>query len=366
MNKEEFIAFIEEEKARGRSEEDILIIFAFMFRDNKLTRNQFEAVVEALGYEFTPEFKALNDDELKRQCLISRGPKATIAWANAPKKEKNMKNDFKKMIRFDEYPGTFGAAIGDVWGSYYEFQHGPKVQKKDVRLHPTSTFTDDTVLTAAVADYLHQKFEGKTVTPTEVVQRWARAFPNAGYGGRFYRCWLYEEHPEPYNSYGNGSAMRISAVPYYARSLEECKALSREVTEITHNHPEGIKGAEVIAVATYMALHGSSKTDIEAYARQYYDLDLDYDQMMAYLGHGEEICQVTVPQALWCFLHSDSFEDCLRLAISIRWDADTLAAIACTIAEAYYQEIPEWILNATIERLDPRIKQALEGVPNKR
>ena len=366
MKREEFIAFMNEEKARGRSEEDILIIFCYMFREHKISRVQFEAVVDALGYEITPEFKELTDEELRKKCLIERGSKPTIAWAGQVRKERTMRTDYKKMIRFEDYPGIIGAAIGDVWGSYYEFQHGPKTPKKDVRLHPTSSFTDDTVLTAAIADYLARKFKGEVVTPTEVVQRWAQTFPNAGYGGRFYHSWLFEDRPEPYNSFGNGSAMRISAVPYFARSLDECKSLSREVTEITHNHPEGIKGAEVIAVATYMALHGSSKSEIEAYAKQHYDLDLDYEEMMAYLGHGEEICQVTVPQALWCFLHSDSFEDCLRLAISIRWDADTLAAIACTIAEAYYKEIPESIYESTVERLDSRIRQALEAVPNQK
>ena len=269
----------------------------------------------------------------------------------------------KKMIKITNYPGIIGAAIGDVWGSYYEFQYGPKTPKEEVRLHPSSAYTDETVLTAAVADYLIRKAKGEDVNPTDVVRAWARAYPDVGYGSRFSFWALSYGGPKPYRSFGNGAAMRISAVPYFAKSIEECKALSKEVTEITHNHPEGIKGAEVIAVATYMALHGSSKEEIKAYARQHYDLDLDYEKMMAYLGHGEEICQVTVPQALWVFLHGESFEDCLRLAISIRWDADTLAAIACTIAEAYYKEIPEDIYRATLERLDPKIRKALEAVP---
>lgn len=214
-----------------------------------------------------------------------------------------------------------------------------------------------------MADYLKRKAAGEDVKPAEVVQRWARSFLNAGYGGRFYHCWLFEENPEPYNSYGNGSAMRISSVPYFSTNIEECRSLSREVTEITHNYPEGIKGAEVIAIATYMALHGASKAEIEAYARKNYDLDLDYEKMMSYLGHGEEICQVTVPQALWMFINSDSFEDCRRLAISIRWDADTLAATACTLVETYYKEIPEDIYEAVINILDPTIRRALEKVP---
>lgn len=273
----------------------------------------------------------------------------------------------KKMIRLGEYKGIIGAVIGDIWGSYYEFQNGPKTPKEEVCLHPSSTFTDDTVLTAAVADYLFRRKYGEVVDPSKVVQQWARRFPHAGYGGMFYYRWLYENEPKPYGSFGNGAAMRISSVAYFASSLEECRFLSKQVTEITHNHPEGIKGAEVISSIIYMALHGAAKEEIEAYGRQNYNLDLDYDEMMASLGHGQEICQVTVPQAIWCFLHSESFEDCLRLAISIRWDADTLAAIACGIAEAYYKEIPEDIYLSSIERLDPIIKKALEEVPtNKR
>lgn len=161
--------------------------------------------------------------------------------------------------------------------------------------------------------------------------------------------------------------MRISAVPYFASSIEECKALSQEVTEITHNHPEGIRGAETIAVATYMALHGANKVEIEAYARKMgWNIDLDYEELMAHRDHGEETCRVTVPQAIWVFLHSESFEDCLRLAISTRWDADTLAAIACTIAEAYYKEIPAEIYYPAKDRLDSAIKTALAAVPTMR
>ena len=268
-------------------------------------------------------------------------------------------NQYKNMVSIKDYKGTYGAAIGDIYGSYYEFKHGPKTPKQYIQIHDESTFTDDTVRTAAVADYLAHKGEGSPIA--HYLQKWARAYSGAGYGGRFY-SWIFQDDPKPYNSFGNGSAMRVSPVAYYAQSLEECEKLAKEVTECTHNHPEGIKGAVVIAVCIYMALHGASREDIRAYASEHYDLNLNYEDMMAELSHGEEICQVTVPQALWCFLHSDSFDDCLRLCLSIRWDADTLAAIACPIAEAYYKEIPEEYLLEARKRLPQDILAALESV----
>jgi ADP-ribosylglycohydrolase len=265
------------------------------------------------------------------------------------------------MIGINSYKGIMGATIGDVYGSYYEFQSGPKTPKESICLHESSTFTDDTVLTCAVAEYCEKKVAGENVSATEELQKWARAYPNAGYGGRFVQ-WMYSSDPKPYLSFGNGSAMRVSPVAYFAKSLEECRMMADEVTMPTHNHHEGIKGAEVVACCIFMSLHGSSKKEIEGYASKFYDLKLDYNAMMASLGHGEEICQVTVPQAIWCFLHSDSFEDCLRLSISIRWDADTLAAIACSIAEAYYKEIPADLLLNVKNRLDYKILETLEKV----
>ena len=263
------------------------------------------------------------------------------------------------MISIKDYKGTYGAVIGDIYGSYYEFKYGPKTPKHDIRIHDSSTFTDDSVLTAAIADYLSHKEEGKPVS--HYLQKWARRYAGAGYGGRFH-SYIYEDDPKPYNSCGNGSAMRVSSVAYFASSIEECEDLAKEVTACTHNHPEGIKGAVVTANCIYMALHGASRKEIEEYASKHYDLNLDYEEMMAELSHGKEICQVTVPQALWCFLHSDSFDDCLRLCLSIRWDADTLAAIACPIAEAYYKEIPEEYLREAKARLPKDIIDTLEEV----
>ena len=271
-------------------------------------------------------------------------------------------NDYKSMISIHDYKGTYGAAIGDIYGSHYEFLHGPKTPKHEIRIHEDSTFTDDTVLTCAVADYLAHKEAGDAAPVSLYLQKWARHYRHAGFGGMFAR-WMWDDDPRPYNSFGNGSAMRVSPVAYYAHNIEEAEKLAVEVTEATHNHPEGIKGAVVIAVVAYMALHGASRQEIEAYARSKYDLDLDYDAMMAERSHGDEICQVTVPQALWCFLHSDSFDDCLRLCLSIRWDADTLAAIALPIAEAYYKELPEDYIVEADKRLPDDIKSVLCSIP---
>ena len=268
-------------------------------------------------------------------------------------------NAYKDLIHLKDYKGTYGAVIGDIYGSYYEFQHGPKTPKHEIRIHDSSTFTDDSVLTVAVADYLQHRQEGLPVS--SYLQKWARKYASAGYGGRF-RCWIDEVDPKPYNSFGNGSAMRVSAVAYIAQNIQEVEKLAVEVTEVTHNHPEGIKGAVVIATCIYMALHGSSRKEIGDYASHYYDLNLDYEAMMAELSHGKEICQVTVPQALWCFLHSDSFDDCLRLCLSIRWDADTLAAIALPIAEAYYKEIPEEYLLEAKKRVPKEMQDVLENL----
>ena len=270
-------------------------------------------------------------------------------------------NQYKNMISLNDYPGTYGAIIGDIYGSYYEFLTGPKTPKHEIRIHHSSTYTDDTVLSIAIADYLQHKDETNHKDVVHYLKKWAKACPDAGYGNMFSR-WIWEENPKPYRSFGNGSAMRVSPVAYYASSLEECQRLAKEVTEVTHNHPEGIKGAVTIATCIYMALHGASRKEIQAYASSQYDLNLDYEEMVRYPYHGDEICQVTVPQALWCFLHSDSFDDCLRLCLHIRYDADTLAAIACPIAEAYYKELPKEYIDVANSRLPEAMKKVIQNI----
>ena len=261
-----------------------------------------------------------------------------------------------------DYKGIIGAAIGDISGSTIEFRPSKKPgTKEEAVLFPEgSTFTDDTVMTAAVADCL--RLNGKEDIAV-TLRKWGHRYPNAGYGGHFIR-WIFDQRMGPYNSYGNGAAMRISPVAYYAESEEEAIELSMIATSVTHGHPEGIKGAMIVTQIIYRALHGATKEELKEYASAQYDFEsLDYEQMKSFMGHGQEICQVTVPQALWCFFHSDSFEDCLRLALTIGWDADTLADIACAMAEAYYKEIPEDIVRKTQARLPKDIKAALESVP---
>ena len=241
-----------------------------------------------------------------------------------------------------------GAIIGDIVGSRFEFNN---IKSKDFELFTKeSKYTDDTVMTLAVCDVLQN---GNIFNKQEIIdifKKWGRTYPNAGYGGMFYR-WLFSDMRDSYNSYGNGAAMRISAVGWYASSEEEVKLFSDAVTEVTHSHKEGLKGAEVVAMCIYYARCGKSKEFIKDYVSKYYDLNFDYDELVKTYYHGEEICQVTVPQAIYCFLISKDFEDCLRTTISIGGDCDTTAAISCAIAEAYYKYIDDKIINEALKRL---------------
>lgn len=241
-----------------------------------------------------------------------------------------------------------GAIIGDVVGSVYEFNN---VKTKDFPLYTEeSRYTDDTVMTLAVAEICQKGIAFDKEQVVQTFKKWGRAYPNAGYGARFYN-WVLGGETRPYNSCGNGSAMRVSACGWYGRSVEEVKALSRAVTEVTHNHEEGLLGAEVTAMCVYYARTGKDKAFIEKYVRNYYDLDFDYDELQRTYTHGAEICQVTVPQAIYCFLISTDFEDCLKTTISIGGDCDTTSAISCAIAEAYYGYIPEKMIEETFRRL---------------
>lgn len=226
-----------------------------------------------------------------------------------------------------------GAVIGDVVGSRYEFNN---IKTKDFELFGKGCYaTDDTVMTCAVAEVLVNNKQNDKDCIIDTLKKWGRKYPHAGYGGHFGR-WVLGSEREPYNSYGNGAAMRVSAVGWIAKSEEEVKDFLRRVTEVTHNHPEGIKGAEVVAMCIYYARQGKDKAFIKEYVEKYYNLDFDYENLRKAYTHAEEICQNTVPQAIFCFLISDSFEDCLRTTISIGGDCDTTAAISCAIAEAYY------------------------------
>lgn len=251
--------------------------------------------------------------------------------------------------------GMFGAIIGDIVGSVYEFNN---IKTKQFNLFDAKCrFTDDSVMTFAVAEALRksQKKDFKNLSEQAIkeMQKFGKFYPLVGYG-RSFRSWLKDENPKPYGSYGNGAAMRISPVAYFAKSLEEVKVLSREVTAVSHNHPEGLKGAESTAVAIWLALNKKSKEEIKSYIEEhYYKLDFDYETLKEQYSF-KESSQNTVPQAIFCFLISENFEDCLRTSISIGGDADTLCAISCAIAEAFYG-VPKQIHSTAIQFLDKRL-----------
>lgn len=241
----------------------------------------------------------------------------------------------------------FGAMIGDYVGSRFEFDN---YRKKDFELvHEDCFVTDDTIMTLAVGDIIQNKYYLDEDKVIETFKKWGRTYPNYGYGLRF-DSWLHSDKKESYNSLGNGSAMRVSLVGWYARNEEEVKELSRIVTKVTHSHPEGLLGAEVTAMCVYYARIGKTKEFIKEYASKYYNLDFDYDDLVKNYEFNE-LCRNTVPQAIYCFLISTSFEDCLRTSISIGGDSDTLAAISCSIAEAYYKDIDNELINAVINAL---------------
>ncbi|MCD8300938.1 MAG: ADP-ribosylglycohydrolase family protein [Clostridiales bacterium] len=249
----------------------------------------------------------------------------------------------------------YGAILGDIIGSPFEFDRGDKT--KDFELFTDScSFTDDTVMTLAVAEALMAV--GKDADANEIkdavvssMQNWGRKYPDAGYGGRFGH-WLWAKDPKPYRSYGNGSAMRVSAAGWLYDSLERTREAARATAEVTHNHPEGIKGAEATASAIFLARNGESKEAIKEYiTREFnYDLNRTLDEIRP-TYHMDESCQRTVPEAIIAFLEADSFEDAVRGAVSLGGDADTLGAITGSIAEAYYG-IPAILIAECRARID--------------
>ncbi len=252
----------------------------------------------------------------------------------------------------------YGAFIGDIVGSRFEFT-GNKSKDFDF-FSDKCSFTDDTVMTLAVWDAVSCEYRGKNLENDVIkcMQRYGRKYPNAGYGAMFSR-WLESENPKPYNSYGNGAAMRVSACAYFAYTLFDVLELTDRVTKVTHNHPEGIKGARAIATAIFLALHGYTKYAIKAHITDnYYPLDFTLDQIRPTYSF-DETCQGSVPQALQAFFEGDSFEDCVRLAVSLGGDADTLGAMTGAIAGAFY-EIPNWMIDKMFSYLPPWLSLRLE------
>jgi len=258
-----------------------------------------------------------------------------------------------------------GAIIGDIVGSRFEFDNH---RSMEFDLFTEECFvTDDSIMTLAVAKTImmtdrevlgditstrieRSYLEQLSANTVKLMQSIGRKYPNCGYGGNFYG-WIFSPNPQPYNSYGNGAAMRISPVGEVAGSIEEVKMLSKAVTVISHNHEEGIKGAEATAVAAYLARIGYDKDRIGKYIEDhYYKLDFTIDEIRDTYEFNET-CQETVPQAIQAFLESESFEDAIRKAISIGGDSDTVAAITGGIAEAYYG-VPEELKKRALEYMD--------------
>lgn len=246
-----------------------------------------------------------------------------------------------------------GAITGDIVGSVYEFNN---IRTKHFPLFTKNNFfTDDTVMTVAVADILKNK---KDVIQT--LHYWGNKYPNVSYGGNF-GCWLKLRETKPYYSFGNGSAMRVSACGWYGKTKKEVIDYAVKVTRVTHNHPEGLKGAIVTAMCVYMARTNKSKEEIRNYVSKFYNLNFDYEELKKNY-YFDESCQNTVPQAIFCFLISNSFEDCIRTTISIGGDCDTTASISGAIAEAYYG-IPDNIKNTVKKYLPEEMLEVLDEYP---
>jgi len=288
-----------------------------------------------------------------------------------------------------------GAIAGDIIGSVFEW-HNVKTVEFDLFCNK-SKFTDDSVLTlATMAAILNQKGYSETY------QLFGRNYPHRGYGGNF-SSWIYSENPKPYNSFGNGSAMRVSPVGWYAKSLDEVMAEAQKSAEVTHNHPEGIKGAQAVAVAVFLARNGKTKEEIRSYIvdtfgksnggnsrikvrndgtirvkKSHDDTDpqdkeefLDYqlqrnlDEIRPYYSF-DVTCEGSVPAAILCFLESTDFENAIRLAVSLGGDSDTIACITGGIAEAYYQDIPEYIVKNVLTILPKELVSIIEQFSNYR
>ena len=242
-----------------------------------------------------------------------------------------------------------GAISGDVIGSVHE---GAPAKAKDFPLFvPGSTFTDDTVLTIAVGSAIREGVDfGASI------RRWGRRYPHAGYGGWF-REWLFREDAAPYNSFGNGSAMRVSPIGWAFDDLDVILHEAAKSAEVTHNHPEGIKGAQAVAAAIFVARSGQGKERIAALLSDRFGYDCTMGLSALQRRGGFDVtCQGTVPAAAVAFLHSTDFEDAVRNAVSFGGDADTLACIAGSMAEAHYGRVPAEIQIEVLGRLDNALR----------
>lgn len=253
---------------------------------------------------------------------------------------------------------VFGAIVGDIIGSVYE--HTPTKTTAFQLFKEGSTFTDDTVLTLAVAQWMVKDVDHTHEGLIEEVKKLCRQYPNAGYGWNFY-CWMRSATSTPYNSWANGSAMRVSPVALYASSIEEVLDLAKISAEITHNHPDGIKGAQAIATSVFLCKNGVPKEDIREYVEKTFGYDLHRTINEIRPTYKFDVsCNGSVPEAIIAFLDGNDFEEVVRLAISLGGDADTLAAIAGSIAACCYP-IPEEIVRTCNVILPPDLRLIQDG-----
>lgn len=246
----------------------------------------------------------------------------------------------------------YGAILGDIIGEPYEFDRGEKTKSFPL-FCKNPCFTDDSVMTIAICDgILKAGLDADEITMKNAMvksmQEWGHKYPNAGYGRKFY-IWLATKDAKPYGSYGNGSAMRVSSVGWFFDTLEKTREVARWSAEITHNHPEGIKGAEAIASVIWLSRNGKSKEEIKTYVEKEFEYDLSRtcDEIRPNYRHVES-CQKTCPEAITAFLEGESFEDVIRTAVSLGGDCDTLTDIATAMAEAFYG-IPDDLKNKVLE-----------------
>jgi len=246
-----------------------------------------------------------------------------------------------------------GAIAGDIIGSVYEYT---PMKSTDFQLFtPRSTFTDDTVLAVAVADcILHGKDYAKTF------KQYAWRYPDAGYGSGF-RDWVMSSSTAPYNSYGNGSAMRVSPVGFAFNTLDEVLAEAKRSAEVTHNHPEGIKGAQAVAAAIFLARNGSDKAAIRGFIEDRFEYNLHWNIDDIRPGYSFDVtCQGSVPEAIIAFLESTDYDDAVRKAVSLGGDSDTQACITGGISQAYYKGVPSEIVEKVRQILDEGLLEIVD------
>lgn len=257
-----------------------------------------------------------------------------------------------------------GAILGDIVGSPYEFDRGEKTKNFGPLFIDESEYTDDSVMTIAVAEGLMRAgldADAENIKHEVIwaMKTWGRKYPSAGYGNKFI-WWIMLDDENPYGSFGNGSAMRVSSVGWLYDTIERTREVARLTAEVTHNHPEGIKGAEATAAAIFLARMNKSKEEIKQYITDEfgYDLSRTLDEIRPDYRHVES-CQQTVPEAITAFLEGNDFEDVVRCAVSLGGDCDTLTCIAAGIAEAFYG-IPEGYKAETIKRMEEDMRSVFE------